>query len=327
MKVSVVIPTYNRPDDLDETLASIEDQTFSPDEVVVVDSSDDKLSRKVVGIHGGQTRYPVRYVRNDGENNLTTSRNIGIERTSGDVLLFLDDDVLLEGEYLLHLADFLQAHPKAKGVQGYQTSGKPETALRTMRRMLAKAFLLSRHERGRCDVLVTGGQTYPIDPAEPLPCQWLSGCNMAYRREVFAHERFDERLKRGSYGEDWDFSYRVWKRWPGSLYLVPQARLVHKGSQASRAPIQHLTKLRVAYSTYLFYKNFDPGPIRRALRAYSRLGELLLYAVEAFQAPSEERTNRFNYLRYWIQGLAQCRRHRDAVAEGRFDFLSEDLSY
>ncbi|HYR59061.1 MAG TPA: glycosyltransferase, partial [Chthoniobacteraceae bacterium] len=58
---SLVIPSYELPDELDRTLASIADQTRLPAAVIVVDSSRDQRVREVA--EGWRTRLPLRYER------------------------------------------------------------------------------------------------------------------------------------------------------------------------------------------------------------------------------------------------------------------------
>ena len=89
------------------TLASIESQSMLPDEVVVVDSSADGQVKEVVV----RSSLPTLYIHSDP--GLTRQRNKGVTASSGDILVFLDDDVeLVTGclqAFLESLLPFLKA--------------------------------------------------------------------------------------------------------------------------------------------------------------------------------------------------------------------------
>jgi glycosyltransferase involved in cell wall biosynthesis len=96
---SIVICTRNRPDDLGACLGSLDAQARLPDEVVVVDASDGEASRMRVAAWAAAS--PVGRQRHvAAAPGLTRQRNLGIDATAGDVVTFLDDDVVLEPGYL-----------------------------------------------------------------------------------------------------------------------------------------------------------------------------------------------------------------------------------
>jgi glycosyltransferase involved in cell wall biosynthesis len=100
-RVSVIIPTYNRPDSLRCVLASLEQQTMAADafEVVVVDDGSDQGGQLVVA-----EGYPfaVHCLRQPGQG-ATQARNLGSRHSRGEVLVFIDDDVTVAPETLAAL--------------------------------------------------------------------------------------------------------------------------------------------------------------------------------------------------------------------------------
>lgn len=88
-RVSIVIPTHNRPDFLDEALASVRAQTFTDYEIIVISNGEnlESASRKIASKHG------CRYFELD-EANLSAARNFAIGHAKGDWIAFLDDDDL-----------------------------------------------------------------------------------------------------------------------------------------------------------------------------------------------------------------------------------------
>ena len=91
MKLSVVIPTYNRKETLKTTLMSLNDQTFKGFEVIVADDgSTDGTEQSVKAL---SLSYPVKHVwqRNSGR---SAARNMGLEKAGGDIILFIDDHIV-----------------------------------------------------------------------------------------------------------------------------------------------------------------------------------------------------------------------------------------
>ncbi len=109
--VSVIIPTYNRPKQIINTLASLAAQTIGPDqfEVIVVDDGSNESYAEVIGRSYG---YSLRFIqqKNAGE---AVARNTGARHARGRLLAFLDDDILVEPGYLQAMYDEHLKYPLA----------------------------------------------------------------------------------------------------------------------------------------------------------------------------------------------------------------------
>lgn len=87
--VSVVIPTYNRADDIVDAVRSVRDQTYEPLEILVVDdASVDDTPLRIQEIQDDD----LRYFRQDHNQGASASRNTGIQAARGDWIAFLDSD-------------------------------------------------------------------------------------------------------------------------------------------------------------------------------------------------------------------------------------------
>src|SRR5437870_1137860 len=97
MKVSLIIPTYNRGAVLCDTIAMSLDQTHSDYEVIVVDqtASVDPKVRDYIHSLGDQIRY-CRLPKP----NLPAARNAGVRLATGTVVIFIDDDVRIPRDYV-----------------------------------------------------------------------------------------------------------------------------------------------------------------------------------------------------------------------------------
>jgi glycosyltransferase involved in cell wall biosynthesis len=103
--VSVIIPTYNRKDLLRETLISLAKQTYPSHhfEVIIVDDG----STDGTGAIAAETfPFVLRYFWQSNQGD-AAARNLGAQQSQAEFLVFLDDDILVEADYLTHL---IQVH-------------------------------------------------------------------------------------------------------------------------------------------------------------------------------------------------------------------------
>lgn len=108
MQYSFIIPVYNRPDELDELLKSLAEQTYTADfEVVVIEDGSTISSESICQQY--QSSLSITYLAkpNTGPGD---SRNYGMRRAKYDYFLILDSDCLLPPHYLEAVDDYLQAH-------------------------------------------------------------------------------------------------------------------------------------------------------------------------------------------------------------------------
>ena len=271
MKVSAIVCTRDRPEELARCIESIVRQSRIPDEVVVV--------------HGGcrQNVPPTRerigpvdfkHVYSAAPSYLTADRNKGVRNSSGDIIIFLDDDVILHEDFVKEIVRVFENDP-GRAIGGAMgrivNTPTPRVPFQLMRRL----FLLPRIGDGR--FLPSGSPTYISHFTSPRDVEFLSGCCMAYRRELFQKYQFDERfLKAHLYVDDEDFSYRV-SRKHRNIY-VPSARLVHYLSPigTKRRQTQYTrARMRIVARHYLLKKNFPNTAIHSIAFWWSVAGSLV----------------------------------------------------
>jgi glycosyltransferase involved in cell wall biosynthesis len=246
MAVSIVVPTYHRAYDLSELFESILKQTVKPLEVIVVDDSPNDTIEALC------RKYEVAfsklaYIRNPKERSLTVSRNIGINRATGDFVTFLDSDTVLYSDYINNVMEVFMEHPNALGVQGHIVNLSTDNRFsQTVNRL----FFLNHFVKDKCGFL-----EYPVILTKTINCEWLSGANMTYKREVFDEFQFDENLGKYSYMEDMLFSYQLFKKYRKSLFITPYAKCIHKGSEVYTEN-KELKKLKNQHKRYVLAKLF-----------------------------------------------------------------------
>ena len=255
VRFSVVIPTKGRLAPLRKTLESLREADPLPDEVLVIDADEGSSARAlVVELQDGQ--LPVHYVHT--EPSLTMQRNVGIERASGDVVVFLDDDVSLPKDLFAKLARAYAAEDVV-GATGWviephaQRLGGPRSILRRL------VLPWSRRQPGRFTRY--GYPHYVVVADGPCDVEFMPGCFMSARRKAAAEVRFDEHLGAYALAEDEDFSYRLSRL--GRVVYLPDVVVVHEKLGFRSFDSRDLGRLVVNNRAYLFRKNFPQTPTAR----------------------------------------------------------------
>ncbi|MEM2704221.1 MAG: glycosyltransferase family 2 protein [Candidatus Bathyarchaeia archaeon] len=256
--VSIIIPTRNRPDDLRRLLDSIIAQTILPDEVIIVDDSEDNRTRDLVVIYRNKFSLKgvnVKYIRG-GEQGVAQKRNIGVSHSTGSICFFIDDDMILDKKYVEKILEVYATYPNALGVAGHIVNFNLDVSLKSkFSRVMGRLLLIFNCAQDTCKVRPIG-ITYPYPLTKIINCEWLNAGSVSYRKKVFDEFKWDENLKTYSISEDKDLSYRIYQRYPNSLFMTPYAKIFHTVSPAARFPKEYVIYMGVAHTVYVFYKNF-----------------------------------------------------------------------
>ena len=97
MKYSIIVPVYNRPDEVDELLESLCSQTLKDFEVIIVEDGSQKPCKDVCDKYASILDLHYYNKENSGPGQ---SRNYGVERAQGEYVIILDSDVVLPTGYL-----------------------------------------------------------------------------------------------------------------------------------------------------------------------------------------------------------------------------------
>jgi glycosyltransferase involved in cell wall biosynthesis len=190
--VSIIIPTYNRKDLLRETLHSLAQQTYPSDhfEVIVVD---DGSTDGTVAIAAKPFPFVLRYFWQSNQGD-AAARNMGARQSQADILLFLDDDILVEAGYLTHL---IEAHDK----------GQNKIVIGTSNPWLAEATAFSQS-------LYAAPALDQINTVTELPFTDVYSNNMSLRREAYFKIGMMQGLDfpGSSMWCDLDFNYRAYRQ-------------------------------------------------------------------------------------------------------------------
>jgi glycosyltransferase involved in cell wall biosynthesis len=121
--VSIIIPTRNRAALLRQTIRSVLDQTWSETEVIVVDEASEDRTQAVLS----QFADDIRVIHHETPQGPSAARNIGVDKSSGEYVIFLDDDDLLHPHHIQELMRFAEdlpeGHIAASGWRRFRVSG------------------------------------------------------------------------------------------------------------------------------------------------------------------------------------------------------------
>ena len=267
LKVSVAIPTRDRPKDLAELLVTLLDQSQLPQEVIIIDDSQSASTKEIA--HSFASKFEsvgcmLKHIQGSGDG-LTAARNLSVKTSRGGAILFLDDDTLLNRNVVSALATFLKDNIVALGVQPkILPSAKnlnDESLTKKLGNALYKVLMLTYRRENKLAVRRSGASVFPESSTEVINAQRLSGCSCCYRREVFSELSFDTSLKRWGSMEDLEFSYNVYKKNPWSLYVIPYAKVVHKACGEARLPTKLNVYMATIYWFYVFFKDIFEGSV------------------------------------------------------------------
>ena len=310
--ISVVIPTYNRAEDIKKTIDSFKKVILRLNEVLIIDQSkNDEVERLIKSMKDGK----IKYFHIDVPS-LTKARNFGIKNLSkkSSIVVFLDDDVTLDKDYFNEILKIFNKFPDALGVGGYylppekKKTNLVETALRRL-------FLIEHLELNNTRVLSSYGNTYPSRLTKTIKSQWIPGFNMAFKIGTFDEFSFDENLSGYALAEDFDFSYRIYKKHPGALFISPDAKLVHRASIVERHPTEKASYMNQTHHFYLNFKNFNSSLREKLTFFWVIFGISLLRTIQFL---STLKTADKLKLKYYFKSLAYSLFNLNRIRKGYF---------
>ena len=204
MKYSIIVPVFNRPDEVDELLESLCQQTLKDFEVIIVEDGSKKPCKDVCDKYADILDLHYYYKDNSGPGQ---SRNYGAERASGKWLIVLDSDVVLPEGYMQAVADGTR--------DGLSAWGGPDAAHESFT-PVQKAISYSM-----TSFFTTGGirgGKAKLDKFFPR------SYNMGILRDVYQQLGGFSKMR---FGEDIDFSYRIVEA-GYQTRLIPEAWVWHK---------------------------------------------------------------------------------------------------
>jgi glycosyltransferase involved in cell wall biosynthesis len=206
LRFSIIIPVYNRPEELEELLNSIVVQEpFKNPEIIVVEDGSSRTSSSIVKVYEKKLNIKYCFKKNSGPGD---SRNYGMERASGDYFILLDSDCILPKDYLFIVENALEK-------EYADAYGGPDAAHDSFSNW-QKAINYSM-----TSLLTTGGLRNKETPSKKFQ---LRSFNMGLSKKAFG---FTGGFSKQRIGEDIDLNFKLLKK-NCSTRLIPEAFVYHK---------------------------------------------------------------------------------------------------
>jgi len=307
--VSIIIPTYNRQEELIPMLQHL--KKFKVKEIIVVDQSKSSIGDKVRKL-GKRFKYVMNTIPS-----ITAARNLGVRVSKGKIICFLDDDVFLADNYFEEILNLIRL-PFVEGVAAY-TRPKVNYLSRVFDK-LAGLFFLKKYSKYHSEINGAFSNSYPLDLAElqqinyllaPFS-QWLPGVNMVFKREVFNHQSFDENLKGYTLAEDIDFTYRLYLSNMFSLMITSKTYVTHLHSQSSRPDLRKMRYINMVDHFYFYYKNLADKK-GESFKLVVSLMALSIFNILSLLTLKKEK---FIKCTYFFKALGYCLTHKNEIKKG-----------
>jgi GT2 family glycosyltransferase len=308
--ISVVIPTYNRPDDLKQTLDVLLKRSKILNEIVIVDQSiDDRTKKLIDSFKNKKLKYVFSKIPS-----ITIARNVGVKNSSkrSKLIFFIDDDVSVSDNFFKEVLKVFNEHKEAKGVAAQYVVNNIKTT-NFIEDFAKKIFFLSFPEKNRARMVSAYGNTYPAVLTKVINVEWFPGVNMAYKREIFSEQHFDENLLGYTLAEDIDFSYRLFKRYPSGVFMTPFAKLLHRESTVERYPTEKMSFINQIDHFYFYFKNLNHGFFDKIKFLWALFGIFILRTAKLVFQP-----DKISYLKlkYFVASLFYCFTHISDIKRG-----------
>lgn len=202
---SIIIPVYNRPDEVDELLDSLVKQSYTHFEVVVVEDGSQIPCVEVVDRYRDRLNVQYYRIENSGPG---PARNYGVAQSSGEYVIILDSDCILPPSYLKQV-DHSFKHYHADAFGGADRAHKDFSTIQKAINYAMTSFFTTGGIRGSEKKL---DKFYP------------RSFNMGMKKSVYEALNGFSPMR---YGEDIDFSIRIFKN-GYACYYFSNAWVYHK---------------------------------------------------------------------------------------------------
>ena len=261
LKLSLIVPVYNRPQEVDELLESLVEQTEKNFEVILVEDGSVEKCDTVIEKYTKALDIQYFFKENSGPGQ---SRNYGAERATGDYFIFFDSDVIVPKDYVKVVNQELGTNP-------VDAFGGPDAAHPSFT-LMQKAINYSM-----TSLFTTGGIRGANNSMEKFHPRSF---NMGISRQVFETTKGFSAMR---FGEDIDFSLRIMEA-GFSTRLFRDAFVYHKRRNNLRTFYKQVNNSGVARIN-LFKRHPDSMKLVHLLPAIFTMGELFLILMAIFFTP------------------------------------------
>src|SRR5574344_1769771 len=207
---TVIIPTMNRYDSLKRTLQHLVKSSVQPNEIVVVDQTQDKmLAAQIHKLCKDISDY-IKYIKEE-EASLTKARNIGIKNAHNDILIFMDDDVDVKEYTFENIVSIMSNDDKISMIGGLNDNDIMCHKNSSLGYIFGKSSYKNRYIGHVTKAMYS---RFPEHCEKLTSTQWAMGFFFVVKKSLLEKWNiyFDEHLKYYAYAEDMDLTYSYYKK-------------------------------------------------------------------------------------------------------------------
>ena len=274
MQYSVVMPVYKRSKIISLAINSLLSQSFDPIEIIIVDNNteDNETNelKKIINNFNKKTSYPLIYIKSP-KNSGALARNIGATFASGDLVAFLDTDVILDYDYYETLIRYFELDDKLIAIQGLDKSLLEEPY--KVRGNILKKIIYNFEQIFETSLLFNKKKPYvspslavshpSLEDEFELYSEWISTCAGIFKRSIFKKYNFPDQFITYSNNEYLMFSYQLYKNNEGKMIYTSKTK--YKDIQTSNGRINRVELMYQiqTYDLYIFLR-----VLKRILRIF-----------------------------------------------------------
>ncbi len=255
LPISVIIPTMNRPDSLDRTLKHILNSNDIPQQIIVVDQSQDYGMRNLnESILNGYDTIESKVYLYQSTPSLTKARNNGLSKAENEIIVYSDDDVDVPRDIFTSILTMMNDDKIAMIASIDELTQQSKTSIGYF--LGTKSFINRKIGHVTWSML----SRYPDNITSRIETQWAQGFFFVVRRTCMERWqiRWDENLSSYAYAEDLDFSFSYYKaaKQEGMLCVLdPTIRVRHLATLEYRVPSTKSIYMYILNRKYLAYKH------------------------------------------------------------------------
>ncbi|MDR0696230.1 MAG: glycosyltransferase [Christensenellaceae bacterium] len=244
---SIVVPTKNRLHALENFMGSLEKQHPSDFLLIIVDQSETPIN------HFFYTNFlsiPILYCYAPELDGLTAARNASLKHIQGEYTFMFDDDIILTDNCIIDVLNKMEKYPEIVAISTNIQARIPDSKIKASMKNFTKkgAFSIKRKDLPKSQI-----ELYTKDNL--IATYKISGCTTCFRSVIFKEFSFSDELYSYCLGEDYDFSYRISKK-----YIVARCisiSVIHNHDTTGRFNYEKDYDSRICFYKWFYDKNVD----------------------------------------------------------------------
>ncbi len=321
-RVSVIIATKNRSKELKTiSLPSLSKQDFKDFEVIVWDASDDDSSKKVVEeFEKEHLDMDIKYFKAPRIGS-SSQRNDAVKVAKGEIVFFIDDDSEVSKDGLEAISNAFKEHEEIVGTalpigdEHYSKNSRNCIDIfKSVRNLFSMIFFLD-HQTKESKVYLSGhcGNQFK----KPGYVVHLTGCDMAFKRNVFEDHKFCEKLQKfGGYAlyEDLQLTQKLYRE-GGKLFITNHGHVLHRAAKGERAEKSNFIAMTI-YNNFVVWKTAVYPFKKYSIFPYiwSLIGLIMLYFLKYLRHP-RRRKYILEGMKMGIKAIISSNRHGEKVVK------------